>query len=187
MKIRVILGAPCSGKGTQCHLLKNLFSHISAGEILRRKYPKGTEIRKTLDEGNLVSVDLMNDLIKEEIQTRSEDLIIDGYPRNIDQATFISKLPIHSVLFLNVSNQTALTRMYDREICENCEKTYPGHFLCCSPTVKRLDDNLSSFKRRMDVFYKDIFQILTIMSVPIYFIDAEKSIAEVNEQIKKFL
>lgn len=187
MKLRIILGAPCAGKGTQCFLLKDIFDHVSAGEILRKKYPKGTEIRKMLDAGNLVSVDLMNNLIQEEIEGRSKDFIIDGYPRNIEQANFINKFKIYSVFFLHISKKTAFSRMQIREICEKCERTYSKHVLCCIPTVKRLDDNPDSFEKRFDIFQNDIFKIFTLLSVPIHFIDAEKSAQEVNTQIRKFL
>lgn len=186
-KIIVILGAPCSGKGTQSVLLKK-FHHLSAGEILRKKYPKGTETRTLLDAGNLIRVDLMNNIMAEEIQNnKTRDIIIDGYPRTVPQANFLKNFNISNVIFLNISKNVAFDRMINREICEKCEKTYSKKTNCCMPTNRRIDDNSISFEKRFLTFQKDLTDILTILSVPVFFVNAENSINSIAEEIQKFI
>jgi adenylate kinase len=186
-KIILILGAPCSGKGTQCLLLDSI-SHLSAGDLLRKKYPLGTESRTLLDNGNLVSVELINNIIGEEIAQSTGDMIIDGYPRTVDQANFITSFPISCAFVLEARKETVFNRMIKREICNICGKSYSESTACCSvKTVKRLDDNPQSFEKRFAVFQKDISQILDTLSCKIHFINSEQSIAEVHEQIIKLL
>jgi adenylate kinase family enzyme len=56
----IIAGAPASGKGTQCELIKERFGvvHLSTGDMLREAAAKGTEVgllaKQFMDQGKLV-------------------------------------------------------------------------------------------------------------------------------------
>jgi len=90
----VLLGAPGSGKGTQAKLLIEALGipHISTGELLRAAVaagsPLGQKAKAVMDAGDLVSDDLMLQLIEERLSQpdAGAGFILDGYPRNLSQA-----------------------------------------------------------------------------------------------------
>jgi adenylate kinase len=124
----VILGAPGSGKGTQAALLvKELgLIHISSGELLRSAAKAGTELglkaKSIIDRGELVSDEIMLGLIKERLsQTDIEGkFILDGYPRNIIQASALDELlnelnqPVDEALQIDVDVEIAVMRIAKR-------------------------------------------------------------------------
>ena len=70
----VLFGAPGAGKGTQAKELiqKYKIPQISTGDILRaaiaNKTPLGLEAKKLMDEGKLVSDDIVNGLVEARLQ-----------------------------------------------------------------------------------------------------------------------
>ena len=96
----VLLGGPGSGKGTQAALLMEELGlpHISTGVLLRSAVKDGTELglkaKAVMDRGELVSDDIMLGLIGERLSQPDADggFILDGYPRNIDQAGALDDL-----------------------------------------------------------------------------------------------
>ncbi len=97
-KILIIAGPPGSGKGTQSKLIAQRFNylHISTGDILREEVkkgsPEGLYARTFMDKGLLVPDELLNKIIKKKFEATSENLLFDGYPRNLSQAEFLSSL-----------------------------------------------------------------------------------------------
>jgi adenylate kinase len=96
----VLLGPPGSGKGTQAELLveKLKLPHISTGELLRSAAKAGTELgqkaKMITDRGDLVSDEIMLGLITERLSLDDvkNGFILDGYPRNINQAKALDKI-----------------------------------------------------------------------------------------------
>ena len=96
----VLLGPPGSGKGTQAELLveKLKLPHISTGELLRSAAKAGTELgqkaKRITDRGELVSDEIMLGLITERLSRddAKSGFILDGYPRNINQAKALDKI-----------------------------------------------------------------------------------------------
>ena len=92
--IIILLGPPGSGKGTQANFIQNKLSipHLSTGDILRQSVKNetdlGNKVKNIMAKGELVSDDLVLDLIKERVSQSDCNLgfILDGYPRNITQA-----------------------------------------------------------------------------------------------------
>lgn len=109
-----ILGGPGSGKGTQCHLLvdKYGFSHFSTGDLLRREVAsgseKGREIQDIMNSGELVSNDIVLNLLKAELSTISNarGYLIDGYPRTPEQATAFEQhiSPVDLIVYIDCSD-----------------------------------------------------------------------------------
>ena len=124
----VILGAPGSGKGTQAALLvKELgLTHISSGELLRSAAKAGTELglkaKSIIDRGELVSDEIMLGLIKERLSQPDIEgkFILDGYPRNIIQASALDELlndlnqPVDEALQIDVDFEMAVMRIAKR-------------------------------------------------------------------------
>jgi adenylate kinase len=188
-EIFVLLGAPCSGKGTQCFLLKNFISCVSAGDMLRNKYPEGTEQRKRLDKGEIIEPDIVNNAVADFINSNKKSVLIDGYPRSDGQAAFISGLARRSdmqltAIILETKDFDCLRqRMKKRTFCKTCQRTYIGSAICCeAKTVRRRDDNDEIFEKRLQWYVSTIDGI--IGSVNSIFIDATKPIDEIHKLIR---
>ena len=96
----IIFGPPGAGKGTQSDRLVQKYSlfKLSAGDLLRKEIKTESEIGKKIKEivnsGGLVSDDIINKLIEKIVVNpqHKNNIIFDGYPRNLEQAKNLSVL-----------------------------------------------------------------------------------------------
>lgn len=124
----VLLGAPGSGKGTQAALLveKLAVPHISTGVLLRQavkdQTPLGLQAKATMDAGELVSDDLMLNLIEERLSQDdvASGFVLDGYPRNLAQAEALTEMlqrlekPIEEAIQIDVDGESIIQRIAKR-------------------------------------------------------------------------
>lgn len=208
MKI-VLLGAPGSGKGTISYLLsnKNGFRHISTGNLFRKELQNNTElatdINNYIHEGKLVPDSLTNTILKNEISEyikESKSIIFDGYPRNINQASFLSNISkIDIVIYLEINEDIIIKRTTGRRNCPTCERIYniynevlENKNLCNfdkTILIQRKDDDLETVKERIKV-YKDTLKPLIIFYEEqkiLYKIDANKDIDFIYNKIIKII
>jgi len=151
--MRIILfGPPGAGKGTQSVLLCNAFGipHISTGEILREQVSLGTElgsrVKAVLDAGQLVSDDLVIEVVKERVGRPdcSKGFLLDGFPRTVAQAEALTALleqqncPIEHVVELEVPEETLLDRIRNRSGLA---------------AVGRTDDSAEVAAKRLEVYW----------------------------------
>jgi adenylate kinase len=151
----VLLGAPGSGKGTQAQRLMGKYGvpQVSSGDLLRDAVARGTELGKqaksVMDAGQLVSDDIVLGLIRERLSRPDAEngFILDGFPRNIDQANSLNALleeigqPLDAVLLLDVRNETLMQRLAGRRICQKCGTVYNIHSLPPGVTTCEKDGN----------------------------------------------
>lgn len=151
----VLLGAPGSGKGTQAQRLQGKYGvpQVSSGDLLRDAVARGTELGKqaksVMDSGQLVSDDIVLGLIRERLSRpdAANGFILDGFPRNIDQANSLNTLleeigqPLDAVLLLDVRNETLMQRLAGRRICQKCGTVYNVHSLPAGVTTCEKDGN----------------------------------------------
>ena len=144
----VLLGAPGSGKGTQAQRLQAKYGvpQISSGDLLRDAVARGTELglkaKAVMDSGQLVSDDIVLGLIRDRLSRpdAAKGFILDGYPRNIDQANALAELlgalgqPIDAVLLLEVSRDTLIRRLAGRRVCPKCGTVYNVHSMAPGAT-----------------------------------------------------
>jgi adenylate kinase len=96
-KIYIFNGPPGSGKGTQADLLSEKYKLkiIQPGVLLRQQVKKktelGKEVKKYLDQGNLVPNELISSVIFTQISRARKDVVLDGFPRHLDQAKELVK------------------------------------------------------------------------------------------------
>lgn len=171
----VLLGAPGSGKGTQAQRLMGKYGvpQVSSGDLLRDAVARGTELGKqaksVMDAGQLVSDDIVLGLIRERLSRpdAANGFILDGFPRNIDQANSLNALleeigqPLDAVLLLDVRNETLMQRLAGRRICQKCGTVYNIHSLPAGVTTcekdgtelyQRPDDKEEVIGKRLSVY-----------------------------------
>ncbi len=177
MKI-ILLGAPGSGKGTQAEKLTHDFDlpQISTGNLLRQAIVDGSDIGKKakaiMDAGDLVSDEIVLELIKESLSDDASryGFVLDGYPRNINQAESlkallnIMDLPLDCTVLIDVDSEILIKRLSGRRICSKTGKTINIYFSKQSEIdqcieaggelIQRTDDNLESITNRINVYKK---------------------------------
>jgi len=96
----VLLGAPGSGKGTQATRLKEHLQvpHISTGDLLRAEVAAGSklglEAKGVMARGELVSDAILLGMLEDRFSRAdtANGFILDGYPRNLAQASALDGL-----------------------------------------------------------------------------------------------
>ena len=144
----ILLGAPGAGKGTQAQFLTKAFSipQISTGDMLRAAIKNGTELGKLaksfMDEGKLVTDEIIIGLVKERIQQDDCDngFLLDGFPRTIAQADALKEagVPIDAVIEIDVPDEEIVKRMSGRRAHLPSGRTY--HIIYNPPKVEGKDD-----------------------------------------------
>ena len=171
----VLLGAPGSGKGTQAQRLQAKYGvpQVSSGDLLRDAVARGTELgrkaKSVMDSGQLVSDDIVLGLIRDRLRRSdaARGFILDGFPRNIDQANSLNALlkelgqPVDAVLLLDVRRETLIQRLAGRRTCQTCGSVYNIHSLppganTCSrdgaQLYQRPDDKEDVVAKRLEVY-----------------------------------
>jgi adenylate kinase len=171
----VLLGAPGSGKGTQAQRLQAKYGvpQVSSGDLLREAVAKGTELglkaKAVMDSGQLVSDDIVLGLIRDRLSRpdAAKGFILDGFPRNIDQANSLNALlddigqPLDAVLLLDVRRSTLKERLAGRRVCPKCGTVYNIHSMAPGATgcskdgtelLQRPDDKEDVVDKRLEVY-----------------------------------
>lgn len=170
----LFLGAPGSGKGTQSKNIEDTFKipQISTGDLLRAETASGSimgqELKKIMSSGKFVSDDVVLKLVSKKI-TSSEcenGFILDGFPRNLSQASSLDTLldglnvSLEYVFLIDVPTDLIIKRCVGRITCNTCGKIENEYFSDfregdkCGEGVftKRADDNEETVTNRLKVY-----------------------------------
>lgn len=144
----ILIGAPGTGKGTQAKFITEKYKipQISTGDMLRESiYSKnkiGKIIKNIIEKGKLVSDKIVCDLIEKRILKKDciNGFILDGFPRTIEQALYLSqkKIKIDYVLDFIMPYESILERISGRRIHVNSGRTY--HIKFNPPKTRDQDD-----------------------------------------------
>lgn len=166
------LGAPGAGKGTQAKILaeKFGFKHLSTGDVLREAVRNGSalgqKVKKVMEAGELVSDDLVSEIVRERLAAPdgSQVLILDGYPRNVNQAKYLDGLSGVRVFVVDIEldEEQAVKRLSGRRFCPECGKIYNVFFSparregycddCGKGLQQRKDDSEEVIRERFRVY-----------------------------------
>lgn len=183
-KLFLIIGAPGSGKTTDAELIaehnSETITHYSTGDMFRAEVASGSERGKLIDsfisKGNLVPIEVAIETIVGAINSApTETIIIDGYPRSIEQMEALDNyiksedIELISVIEVAVSEATARDRVLGR--------------------ARGADDNNEVFDNRMKVYHEPLSEIQkfylekNILKV----ISGEGSIEEIVNEMESFI
>ena len=175
----IMMGAQGTGKGTVAGILKeNLkIPHISTGEIFRKNIKEETELGKIAtqyaDEGKLVPDEITNKMVRNRLNESDceNGFILDGYPRNINQAEELDKMledkgqKVDIVISLNTPKEEIIERVLARRECPKCKKIYnmvlnkpkEGEICddCKISLITRKDDTREKLEIRLETFFKE--------------------------------
>ncbi len=178
----VVLGKQGAGKGTQSQLLCERYGliHVSTGDILRAAVQNGTplglQVKSILDAGQLVSDDLVNQLVEDRFKEPDAQRggVLDGFPRNIGQAQALERIlgegGITLCIYIDLPNELVLQRLSSRRVCQECGTTYVDTDVaaisgtcevCGGDVVQRSDDKPEAIQRRLETFERDTFPLLS--------------------------
>ncbi len=173
----VFLGAPGAGKGTQAvKVAQELkLAHIATGDLFRQAQAEGTELglqaKAYMEKGMLVPDEITIKMVLERLSAPDcqNGVILDGFPRNLDQARALDKAfkeqnkTIDRVIYIKVDEAELLERLSGRWICRDCQTPY--HATVNPPKVKekcdrcggqlyqRPDDKVETVKERLKVYF----------------------------------
>lgn len=170
----ILLGGPGAGKGTQASFISKEYTipQISTGDMLRAAVkagtPLGLQAKKIMDEGGLVSDDIIIGLIKDRLQQSDchHGYLFDGFPRTIGQANAMRDNGIHidHVVEINVDDAEIIKRMSGRRAHLASGRTYHVIYnppkvedvddVTGEPLVQRDDDKEETVKKRLMVYHE---------------------------------
>jgi len=210
MKSLIFIAPPAAGKGTQAKMVSEAYdlAHISTGDLLREEVKNGnTELQEIMESGKLVSDEIVLDLLTKKISSLENGYILDGFPRNVNQAISFDKMltlmnqKIDYVIYLNLDKEIAKKRIVGRVSCPNCGNVYNTMIegmepkeedLCnnCHTTLtKRKDDNEETFEVRYNTYLEETEPLIKYYQDKniLYEIDSSLEKQEVFERIKEII
>ncbi len=193
----ILFGSPGSGKGTQAKLLRQCLKgpHVSTGDMLRSHISAGDELgrkaEKLIKTGKLVPDEMVNQLVQ--IRLEKPDcrggVILDGYPRTVNQAKALLEMTEKdgfrpAVVHLVVDYEKIVARLSGRLQCPVCgtlysQTTKPSKVagvcdLDGATLVTREDDRESVIRERLREYDSQTLPILkffTDAGIPMLAID----------------
>ena len=216
MKNLILLAVQGAGKGTLAKSLKEKYGyeHISTGDLLRERSAVGDElgmkIKNLIDNGIFVSNDIIFEAIEYKISQPecANGYILDGFPRNMDQAEGYSKIleklnkDIGVVINMTIPESLLINRIIGRRMCRDCGAIYKIHSeqlkplkegicnKCGGELYQRDDDNEEAMKTRVETYFKVTAPIIDYYKEKgiLYEVDSsdmDETLKSVEEILKK--
>ena len=175
----ILLGAPGAGKGTQAGMLSEKLKlvQVASGDLFRKALQKQTELGKKakvyMDKGQLVPNEITIQMVMERLAAPDvkEGAILDGFPRNIEQAKALDKAlkqqskAIDKVIYIKVGEEEVIKRLSGRWICRKCQAPYHETDAppkkkgvcdkCHGELYQRDDDKPETVKNRLKVYMQE--------------------------------
>jgi len=149
-------------------------AHVSTGDLFREAMKAdgelGRSVKTYLDTGQLVPDGVTSAAVAGRIERPDcrSGMILDGYPRTLGQVTMLDeilekrRLNLDAVLYLDVTEQTAIERLGGRLICTECGAGYHDKYMppktleqcdkCGGKLYRRDDDKPETIRERLQVY-----------------------------------
>ncbi|MCJ1307218.1 adenylate kinase [Agyrium rufum] len=175
----ILMGPPGAGKGTQAPKLKDKFCacHLATGDMLRAQVAKKTQLgrvaKKIMDQGGLVSDEIMVGMIQSELEGNQEcknGFILDGFPRTVAQAERLDSMltakqqKLQHAIELQIDDSLLVDRITGRLVHPASGRSYHKIFnppkiamkddVTGEPLIQRSDDNAEALKKRLKVYHE---------------------------------
>ena len=173
----VIFGPPGAGKGTQSGYIAKKFKlyQLSTGELLRNEIEidsiLGRQVKDIINRGELVNDELVLKIVRQNLDKDNNGWILDGYPRNLSQASSLNKVlieinqPLELVFYLDIPEEVLIKRLLLRG---------------------RKDDTEETIRTRVDIYKKTtepLIQYYKDLSL-LEYIDADRDFKTISTDIK---
>ena len=174
----LFLGAPGAGKGTQAQLLSqsNSYLHLSTGELLRKEIEMNTilgkQVKDIIHSGELVSDELVLEIVRKNLKKDNQGWILDGYPRNLSQVDSLNEVlveidqPLEVVFYLDIPEEVLIKRLILRGRKDDTEETIRNRVKIYKETTEPLIE-----------YFKD----LSLLE----YIDADRDLQTISSEIKR--
>ncbi|SAM82927.1 probable ADK1-adenylate kinase, cytosolic [Ustilago bromivora] len=176
----ILIGPPGAGKGTQApkvlEKFNNCVCHLATGDMLREQVSKQTELgkmaKKIMDQGGLVSDEIMVSMIKDQLETNpacKAGFILDGFPRTTPQAEKLDGMlkeknqKLDHAVELKINDNLLISRITGRLIHPASGRSYHKEFsppkkpmtddVTGEPLIQRSDDNAETLKKRLSTYH----------------------------------
>ena len=174
----LFLGPPGAGKGTQAAFLSeaNSYLHLSTGELLRKEIELhtdlGRKVKDIMNKGELVSDQMVLEIVKKNLEKDNKGWILDGYPRNLSQVNSLNDVllninqPLEIVFYLDIPEEVLIKRLLMRG---------------------RKDDNEESIKTRLKIYKettKPLIEYYEKLSL-LKYINADGDLKTISAEIKQ--
>ncbi|MBG73544.1 MAG: adenylate kinase [Chloroflexi bacterium] len=180
----ILLGPPGAGKGTQAEYISKKFdlNKVSTGDLFRENIknnsPLGQKANEFVNSGKLVPDQIVTDMINNWLISNTDNWLLDGFPRTINQAKSLNQILkscnqiLNSVLLISVPNNMLVDRLLERQKIE-----------------KRSDDNMETIQVRINTYEEETKPLITYYQQEniLSEIDGSQSISNVSISIEKEL
>jgi len=180
----LLVGPIASGKGTQAQKLIEKFdlAHLEMGGLFRsitkEETPLGNKIKDFIDNGKLVTDDIVVEVVENYLQriSKLDGILFDGFPRVLSQAKYFEEfltkkgLKIDVVISLTLPKEEILNRIVNRRTCEKCGKifnilTNPPKAEgvcddCGGKLISRADETPEKSATRIEWFEKEVIPMI---------------------------
>ncbi|KAK2755680.1 adenylate kinase [Arachnomyces sp. PD_36] len=175
----ILMGPPGAGKGTQAPNIRDKYCicHLATGDMLRSQVAKktdlGREAKKIMDQGGLVSDEIMVNMIRNELENNKDcqnGFILDGFPRTVAQAERLDDMlhvknqKLHHAIQLEIDDNLLVSRITGRLVHPASGRSYHKIFnppkenmtddLTGEPLIQRSDDNAETLKKRLATYHE---------------------------------
>ena len=155
----LIVGPPGAGKGTQSSRLLDTFSipAIATGDIFRKNITEGTplgvEVKAIVDAGDYVPDSLTNALVTSRLEEEDarEGFLLDGYPRTLEQVSYLDGLlaaksqSLDAVIQLVADQEEVVARLRKRAVAQG-----------------RTDDTEEAIRHRQQVYSRETTPLIAV-------------------------